>query len=209
MLSIASGYAAWLLSNVDAAPASLRTRRALVVPVLERRLVEAGLLMEIGRFEPSGYGQFDADNLNENLFVLASAASFAGLTRLARRLAWREALLPGFLLLPLLAGALLSLDLDWRRALRHCADFGWLAWPAGFAAFCGICANRRLVASATPVACGVVVVLRRFLCLDTTALAERALPDSGWMLAAWGVPPLLIVAVLLRWRNLPRWPLTA
>ena len=209
MLSIASGYAAWLLST-STLPLH-RVERGLRWFFLfwSGAWWMAGLLMEIGRFDPPGYGQFDANNVNENLFVLASSASFAALTLLARRLSWREALLPGFLLLPLLAGCLLGLDHDWRRA-SPLSEFGWIAWPAAFMAALWHLRESTAWVRLQPLwHAANWWFLAGFCAWTLAALAEGSFPDSGWMLAAWGVAPLLFVTALLHWHDLPRWPLNA
>jgi len=128
LMSIAAAYTAYLISTSP--DAVHRFEFPLRWPFFAWALFWwfAGGIYEINRYVPSGSERFQADQINENLMILFTGLTFALTTLLARRFQWRDGLLPGVLLLPVLAFALFSFSLDLER-INVFGDYGWLAWP--------------------------------------------------------------------------------
>lgn len=208
LLGLAAGYSAYLLSTHQ--PALHRFERPLrwFFLLWGGLWWLAGLYMELDRFAAPGFEQLVATNLNEHLFLLAASASFASLIQVSRWLRWPDAQLAGFFLLPLLVASLLDLDKGWRSAMPL-AELGWMAWPAGFAVLIWHLRTSsgwpRLLALWHAAVCWFFCA---FCAWCAAALAHGAYPDSAWVLASWGALPLLVIAALLRVRDLARWPLT-
>jgi hypothetical protein len=167
-----------------------------------------GWLHEIDSYQPSWYGRFDSNNVNENLFVLLAATTTAGLVLLARRWNWREVLLPGYFLLPMLIVGLFSLDRQW-DAQTPLHDLGWLAWPAAFAGLFWHLHNAVKMPRPLPLwhaASWWFTALFSAWC--AVALTHQALPDTAWESMLWGAVPLVLVVGLLSLKDRDRWPLT-
>jgi len=208
MLSLAGGYSAYLLS----------TRREVVhrFEFMARWFFLLwgtlwwffGWLHEIDAYQPAWYGRFDSNNVNENLFVLLAGATTAAFVLLARRWNWREVLLPGYFLLPILIVGLFALDQQW-DATAPLSDLGWLAWPVAFAGLIWHLHNARKMPRPLPLwhaASWWFAAL--FSAWTAVALTHRLLPDTAWAAMLWGAVPLVLVVGLLNLKNRDRWPLT-
>ncbi|MCB1684145.1 MAG: DUF2339 domain-containing protein [Pseudomonadales bacterium] len=207
ILGLAAAFTAYLLSAGKASVHRLEGPLSWFFLLWGGLWWLAGLYMEWDRFEAPASPQFVATNLNTHLFLLAASASFAAVIQLSRWLRWRDAQLAGFFLLPLLVSSLLGLDKDWHSGIPL-TEFGWLAWPAGFAVL--IWHLRTTVGWPRLLPLWHAALwwfFSAFCAWCTAALAHSAYPDSAWTLAAWGAPPLLLIAGLLRARDLARWPL--
>ncbi|MCZ6642792.1 MAG: DUF2339 domain-containing protein [Gammaproteobacteria bacterium] len=206
LLSIAAGYTAYLLSTKTEVLYSLEKKlRWLFLPA-SVFWWSAGGVHELQRFLPSGYGQFDANNVNENLLVLYAAVSAAVFTFLAKRFTWREGLLPGFLLLPVLILIMAGLGSNWENSNAF-ADFGWLAWPVAILSF----GWHLKQVDEYPQLCsawhaGGWWFLTFFLTWNVASVVNGVLPDSAWTYVLWGVVPLGVAAFLLRARHIVQWP---
>ena len=206
LLSIAAGYTAYLLSTKTDVLYSLEKRlRWLFLPA-SVFWWSAGGVHELQRLVPSGYGQFEPNHVNENLLVLYAAVSAAVITFLAKRFNWREGLLPGFVLLPVLI--LIMADLSsYSGSSTPLADFGWLVWPVAILSF----GWHLKQIDEYPQLCGAWHAggwwfLTFFLTWNVVSLVYRALPDSAWTYVLWGVVPLGVAAFLLRARDIAHWP---
>ncbi len=166
----------------------------------------AGGLHELERYRPSGYGQYEMNNLNENLFALFAALSLAALTLVAKHRKWTEALVPGFLLLPIALLTLVGLDLYWQNTTTL-ADLGWVAWPVVLLALAW---HLRQVDSFRVMAsfwhAGFWWFVTLFVTWNVAALVFAELPDSIWSGVLWGAIPLAGTAMLLRLQSVERWP---
>ena len=125
----------------------------------------------------------------------------------ARRFDWRDALLPGFLLLPMMGIGLLGLDNPWDQQ-TPLTDLGWLAWPGAFA---GLAWHLRQ-------AHGLPALLAfwhaaswwfaaLFITWTAVALTHQVLPETTWVAMLWGAVPTLLVVGLLNVKSQDRWPL--
>ena len=166
----------------------------------------AGGAREIDRFDPPWYEQFVANDVREHLFVLFSAASFAVLAWLARRYEWREALAPGFLLLPLAVAVAILVGIDGYHG-NPLADLGWLAWPAAVAAVLWHLRPRTGFPRLEHLwHAGCWWFSAFVLAWIGAATVDGVLSDSAWSTVLWGLVPLAAVGVLLRSRTSTRWP---
>ncbi len=176
-------------------------------------------LREIERLTATGGERFRADNLQEHAAVLFAALTATLLTLLARRLRWPAALQPGLLLLPALTLALPNLDLGWQTA-SPLADYGWIAWPAAFAALYWHLAARddaaRTEGTGLPTVqalwhAGSWWLLAGFGAWVVAALAATLDLGPAWQTLPWGAIPLAAIAQLHHTAGSPpqRWPFTA
>jgi uncharacterized membrane protein len=156
-----------------------------------------------------GEQQFIATNTGEHLYLIYVAASVAVLTFIARRLGWQDGRLPGFVLLPVAALTLISLDIGWDRA-TVAPDFGWLAWPLAALVFLwhlrGAEGLGRLAAGWHA---GGWWFLTALVAWNGVALLEALLPGSVWTYCLWGGVPLTACALLQLLRPPKSWPFTA
>lgn len=200
LMSIAAGYTAYLIStNVGALH---KFEIPLRWPFLGWAVLWwfIGGAREIERYVPSGAQAFKSDQINENLMILFTGMTFAFTTLLARRVHWRDGLLPGVLLLPVLAFALFSFSLDW-DSFNVFGDFGWLAWPVAVGAFAY---NLRSIEHLPRIAVAWHAGgwwLLTFLATATVAsLTHNYLPKTIWPYVLWGAIPGLVSFLILRAR---------
>lgn len=206
LLSIAGGYTAYLLSTKTDVLYSLEKKlRWLFLPA-SVFWWSAGGVHELRRFVPSGYGEFDANNVNENLLVLYAAASAAAITFLAKRFNWREGLLPGFLLLPVLILIMADLASNWESSTAF-VDYGWLAWPIAIASFgWHLRQTDEYPQLGGAWHAGGWWFLTFFLTWNVASVVNGVLPDSAWTSVLWGAVPLGAAALVLRARQVAQWP---
>ncbi len=206
LLSIAGGYTAYLLSTKTDVLYSLEKKlRWLFLPA-SVFWWSAGGVHELLRFVPSGYGQFDANNVNENLLVLYAAVSAAVITFLAKRFNWREGLLPGFLLLPVLILIMADLGSNWENSTAF-IDYGWLAWPIAIASFgWHLRESDEYPQLGGGWHAGGWWFLTFFLTWNVASVVNGILPDSAWTSVLWGTVPLGAAALVLRARQVAQWP---
>jgi uncharacterized membrane protein len=208
MLSLAAGFTAYVL---NAHRDNLHRFEVALMWVFLAFSVAwwlAGGIREISNFHPPWYGRFDANNVQENLFVLFVAITAAGWTFIARRLTWRAALTPGFLLLPLLlVGAFMVASSAIDNPLP---DFGWVAWPAGFGALAwhlrhatGFGHIERFWHA------GFAWAAIGFVAWVLYGAIDTLLPNSIWAALSWGAVPTAATFALLKFRMRETWPLTA
>ena len=208
MLSLAGGYSAYLLSTRGAVLHRFETMARWFFLLWGTLWWYFGWLHEIDSYQPSWYGRFDSNNVNENLFVLLAGTTTAGLVVLARRWNWREVLLPGYFLLPMLIVGLFALDRQW-DAQTPLHDLGWLAWPVAFAGLFWHLHNAVKMPRPLPLwhaASWWFTAL--FSAWTAVALTHQALPDTAWESMLWGAVPLVLVVGLLSLKDRDRWPLT-
>ena len=208
MLSLAGGYTAYQLAARRDILHKFERPAHWVFLAWATLWWFGGFIHELGRYQPSGYGAFDANNVNEHLFVLLAALTTAGLILLARTLRWRDALIPGFLLLPMMAIVLLGLDSQWAQKTPF-ADLGWIAWPAAFASLAWHLNEARDLPRPLPLwhaATWWFVAL--FITWTAVALTHQALPETTWVAILWGAVPTLLVVGLLNVKSRARWPLS-
>jgi uncharacterized membrane protein len=214
LIGIAALHSAWLLGTVESRVTRCeRAVRWLVIAWGLGWWTFAGLL-EIDRFGDRRADPYAVDNLLDHLRLGFAALTAVLLTLAAWRLRWRDALSAGLLLLPLALLALLTLDLDWRRA-SPLAELGWLAWPAALAALYAHLAARDAIGPSA----GLGAALTRswhagawwFAALLLAWMAAAALwaapLGAGWTEAVWGAVPLLLAVLMARVsRTAPMWP---
>lgn len=208
MLSLAGGYSAYLLSTRGEVLHRFETMARWFFLLWGTLWWFFGWLHEIDSYQPSWYGRFDSNNVNENLFVLLAGATTAVFVMLARRLNWREVLLPGYFLLPMLIVGLFALDQQW-DAQTPLSDLGWLAWPAAFAGLIWHLHNARKMPRPLPLwhaASWWFAAL--FSAWSAVALTHQLLPDTAWESMLWAAVPLALVVGLLSLKNRDHWPLT-
>ena len=168
----------------------------------------SGGVRELSWYTP-GEEMFASTNLGEHFFLIYAALSAAVLTFLARRLEWRQGLLPAFVLLPVGALLLLELDVNWVRDTAF-SDFGWLAWPLLFAV--GYWHLRSLDEDQPLAALWHAFswwFLTLFITWNTAALVKMAgdfVTGSVWVYVTWGVVPLVVSVGMLSFRDDDRWP---
>ncbi|MEE8244730.1 MAG: DUF2339 domain-containing protein, partial [Pseudomonadales bacterium] len=206
LLSLAGGYVAYLIStNRDELHKFEAPLRWLYLPFGVFWWLAVGIY-ELQRFVPSGYGTAQANNVNENLTVLFASLSTIAVTLIAKRCRWKEGLLPGFLLLPLML--LFTLDLldRWQSSTAF-ADLGWLAWPIAVASLGWhlkqVEGYRRLSGAWHA---GGWWFLAYFVAWNVASAAYRGLGDTVWTYVLWAAVPLAVAAALLRAKALDRWP---
>ena len=168
----------------------------------------SGGVRELSWYTP-GEEIFASTNLGEHFFLIYASVSAALLTFIARRVVWREGLLPAFALLPIGVLLLLELDVNWVRDTAF-ADFGWLAWPLLFAVGYW---HLRALDEKNPLApiwhAFSWWFLTLFLTWNTAALVKMAgefVTGSVWVYVTWGVVPLVVTIGLLSFENEDRWP---
>ncbi len=156
-----------------------------------------------------GEARFVATNIGEHLFLIYAALSFALLAYIARRREWPGGLQPGLLLLPLAAGILLGLDLDWRRSTTL-AGFGWLAWPVVILVLYWhlrlLPQTHRLGAFWHAGAWWFVTLL---VAWNAVAVTDIFLAGSVWTYMLWGAVPLAAAVLMLELEGRRRWPFGA
>ncbi len=168
----------------------------------------AGGVRELSWYTP-GEETFTATNLGEHFFLIYAALSAALLTFFARRSAWREGLLPAFVLLPIGVLLLLELDVNWVRDTAF-ADYGWLAWPLLFlVAYWHLRAlpEKNLLAALWHAFSWWFLTL--FITWNTAALVKTAgefVTGSVWVYVTWGVVPLIVSVGMLSFKDEERWP---
>ncbi|MEM8769536.1 MAG: DUF2339 domain-containing protein, partial [Pseudomonadota bacterium] len=179
----------------------------------------AGGLRELSLSTP-GEQRFVATNLGEHLFLVYAAVSAFLLTAVARARSWRQGAGPGFLILPLALLVLAAVDVSWARGTLL-GDFGWLAWPLVF----GFVLWHLSIVDPVPeddqpamTAPGALTALWHaglwwfatlFLSWNLAAIVDEFLPATIWTTVLWGAVPLAVMAGLLRFDGLQRWPFTA
>jgi uncharacterized membrane protein len=215
LIAIAALYSAWLLGTAEGR--ATRTERAVRWLLIVWGLgwwMFAGLL-EIDRFGDRRADPYAVGNLLDHLRLGFAALTTVLLSLAAWRLRWRDAASAGLLLLPLAVLALLTLDLDWRRA-NPLAELGWLVWPATIAALYAHLAARDAVETANGHSARVTRLwhagswwfVSGLLAWLAAALLWPRLAGSGWTDAAWGALPLLLAVMLTRLqRDARAWPL--
>ncbi|MCZ6889904.1 MAG: DUF2339 domain-containing protein, partial [Gammaproteobacteria bacterium] len=206
LLSLAGGYTAYLIStHADALHRFERPLRWVYLPFSAFWWL-AGGIYELQRYIPSGYGQAQANNVNENLTVLFVSLSAVAVTFIARRCNWKEGLLLGFLLLPVMIVFTIDPIDRWQSSTAF-ADLGWLVWPIALASFGWhlkqVEGYRRLSGAWHA---GGWWFLAVFLAWNAASLGHRAVPDSTWVYVLWAAVPLALASLVLRAKSLDRWP---
>ncbi len=178
----------------------------------------AGGFRELSLSTP-GEERFVATNTGEHLFLVYAALSAFLLTFFARARDWSQGMGPGFLILPLAALVLAAVDISWSRGTLF-GDFGWLAWPLVFGfllwhlrAVDAAPAEDQPARIATRLAvlwhAGLWWFATLFLGWNLAAVVDEFLPASVWTYVLWGAVPLGVMALLLRFEGVQRWPFVA
>jgi uncharacterized membrane protein len=206
MLALAGAFSSYQLTKSDVPK---RTEKMLRWAYLAWAFVWwfGGASREIGHFEPWWLGTFVNNDVNEHLFDAFAALSVGLFVWLAHRLAWREILTPGFLLLPWLVFAALWFALDGYH-VAPLADLGWLGWPLGIAALVLHLYAAESYGRITHLwhagAWWFTTILVTWILRD--AVESLAIADV-WSSVLWGVIPLAVIAWLHRHRDAERWPI--
>jgi uncharacterized membrane protein len=169
----------------------------------------AGGAREIDHFQPAWYEPGIAHHVTEHLYLLFAALSVVGITAIARVRDWREARVPGFLLLPFATVLGFYLRLDWRGD-SPLADLGFVAWPVALAAiFWHLRCADRLRTLQDIWHAGTWWLTALLIAWIGASLVHGVLPGTVWESVMWGVMPSLVIAVLLSLRRSNAWPFAA
>jgi uncharacterized membrane protein len=164
----------------------------------------AGGYRELAEHTP-GEPVFASSNLGEHLFLLYAAMSVVLLTVVSRVLSWREGLLPGFLLLPLGALTLVSLDVSWAQGTAL-TQYGWLSWPVMLGVFYWHLKQMDDVGLAVLWHAGGWWFVTLLVTWNAAAWVDGVLDASVWTYVLWGAVPLAATIGLLESRQRKGWP---